>query len=244
MKPLAKKPTKLAIFDIDGTIFRSSLMIELINQLVASGTFPVKAKKEMETDYLAWLDRKGSYENYLWQVIKIFAKYIPGCGKRDFDRAVGRVISAHKDRVYRYTRDLVRDLKKQGYFLITISGSPAEIVTPFSRSLKFNKSFGRIFEVKREKFTGKFLNAKLLDQRKDLIIKQFVKETGLKVDWKNSIAVGDTETDIPLLRSVGRPIAFNPNNSLVRVAKRRGWTIVVERKDVIYTLQKFSFKNR
>lgn len=237
-----KKPLKLAIFDIDGTIFRSSLAIELINQLVAQRTFPTKAKKEMEADYLAWLDRKGTYEDYIVQVVKIFYKYIGGSKKKDLDRAVRKVITWQKDRVYRYTRDLVRDLKKLGYYLITISGSPAEIVTPFSRSLKFNKSFGRIFEVKKGGFTGKVLNAKLLDQRKDLIVKQLVKDKNLRVDWRRSIAVGDTETDIPLLKIVGHPIAFNPNNSLARVAKRSGWTIVVERKDVIYQLKSFNFK--
>jgi phosphoserine phosphatase len=75
------------------------------------------------------------------------------------------------------------------------------------------------------------------------VAKQVVAEQKLNVDWRNSIAVGDTETDIPLLGMVGKPIAFNPNFSLARVAKRRGWTIVVERKDVIYQLHKFNFNN-
>ena len=127
-----KKPLKLAIFDIDGTIFRSSLLIELINQLVLSGVFPARANKEIETDYLAWLDRKGTYEDYILRVVKIFHKYIRGSKKKAIDAAVHKVLEQQKDRVYRYTRDLVRNLKRQGYFLLTISGSPAEIVTPFS----------------------------------------------------------------------------------------------------------------
>ena len=36
---------------------------------------------------------------------------------------------------------------------------------------------------------------------------------------------------------VQTPIVFNPNHSLFEVAHRRGWPIVVERKDVIYNLQ-------
>ena len=44
MKPRA---IKLAIFDIDGTIFRSSLVIELSHALVDAKIFPLSAKKEI-----------------------------------------------------------------------------------------------------------------------------------------------------------------------------------------------------
>jgi phosphoserine phosphatase len=42
---------------------------------------------------------------------------------------------------------------------------------------------------------------------------------------------------VGFLELVRTPIAFNPNRSLFEVARRRGWPIVVERKDVIYNLQ-------
>jgi len=35
---------KLAIFDIDGTIFRSSLTIELLESLIEEGVFPLEEK--------------------------------------------------------------------------------------------------------------------------------------------------------------------------------------------------------
>jgi phosphoserine phosphatase len=39
-----------------------------------------------------------------------------------------------------------------------------------------------------------------------------------------------------MLELVERPIAFNPNKKLCAHAKKKGWEIVVERKDVIYKL--------
>jgi phosphoserine phosphatase len=39
-----------------------------------------------------------------------------------------------------------------------------------------------------------------------------------------------------MLEAVENPIAFNPNQTLYNHAKKRGWEIVVERKDVIYEL--------
>ena len=53
---------------------------------------------------------------------------------------------------------------------------------------------------------------------------------------QGSIGVGDTESDIPFLEMVAKPVCFNPNQKLYRYAKRMGWKTVVERKDVIYEL--------
>ncbi|MFH1246519.1 MAG: hypothetical protein V1489_01955, partial [Candidatus Liptonbacteria bacterium] len=46
--------------------------------------------------------------------------------------------------------------------------------------------------------------------------------------------VGDTESDVSFLKMVERPICFNPNKELYAKAKKRGWRVVVERKDVVY----------
>ncbi len=55
-------------------------------------------------------------------------------------------------------------------------------------------------------------------------------------EYRGSVVVGDTESDIPMLKLAGKPIAFNPNQRLYRYAKKHGWKIVVERKDVIYEI--------
>src|SRR3990167_3792943 len=67
------------------------------------------------------------------------------------------------------------------------------------------------------------------------ILKRAVEKEELTL--KNSIGVGDTEADIAFLKLVERPIAFNPNLKLYKYAKKAGWTIVTERKDVIYKIK-------
>lgn len=235
---------KVAIFDIDGTVFRSSLLIELINQLVEDRVFPQAAKKAMEKDYVAWLDRVGTYEDYLDSVIKIFYKYVKGKRKKQIDSAVRRVIIHHKDRVYRFTRDLIKLFKKHNYFLLTVSGSPMDIVEPFAKYLKFDAYCGRVFEVKNGIYTGRVLNNELMNERKDQIARQVLKEKNIEADKKNSVSIGDTETDIPMLSMFKNAVAFNPNNNLARIAKKKGWRIVVERKDVVFEIKNFNFLNK
>ena len=52
---------KVAIFDIDGTVFRSSLLIELTNALIQEGIFNSKVSKLYARNYKNWLNRKGPY---------------------------------------------------------------------------------------------------------------------------------------------------------------------------------------
>ncbi len=67
------------------------------------------------------------------------------------------------------------------------------------------------------------------------VLERFLEEVG--VGLEGSVGIGDTLSDVGFLELVHTPIAFNPNRSLFEVARRWGWPIVVERKDVIYNLQ-------
>jgi HAD superfamily hydrolase (TIGR01490 family) len=236
---MKQQKRRIAIFDIDGTIFRSSLMIELINRLISEGIFPQKVRKELEADYIAWSDRKGSYASYIKKVTQLHIKYIKGCKESEVKKVARMVIKWEKDRVYTFTRDLIKKLKEEGYYLMAISGSPDYIVSMFAAYMDFDASVGRTYEVVDGVFTGEAIQRELWADKAS-ILKKFTDETPIKFDLKRSVAVGDTESDIPILELVGRPIAFNPNRELMLHAQKKDWEIVVERKDVVYTLKKFS----
>jgi HAD superfamily hydrolase (TIGR01490 family) len=235
------KPTKLAVFDIDGTIFRSSLVIELSHALINAKIFPKTARKEISKEYLAWLNRKGTYEAYIDKVVKIYVKHIAGKRYTLVKRVAQKVIREQKDRVYRFTRDLIKKLKRQNYFLVAISGSPSYIVEKYAKAVGFDLFFGTELEVKNGKFTGTVLS---LDSayNKAKIVKSLAAQYP-SVSLKQSVAVGDTEGDVPMLSLVGHPIAFNPNMLLAKVAKRKSWRVVAERKDVIFDLERYKFLN-
>ncbi|HVY67610.1 MAG TPA: HAD-IB family phosphatase [Patescibacteria group bacterium] len=229
--------TRLAVFDIDGTIFRSSLVVELSRALVAAGIFPKTALREMSREYLAWLDRKGTYQAYINRVVEIYNRRIAGQSLKRARRVAAGVIAQQKDRVYRFSRDLIKQCRRQNYFLAAISGSPSYIVELYARGMGFDWFCGTELEVAGGKFTGRVAN---LDPalRKDKVIRQLVGGYPA-LNLSRSLAVGDTESDIAMLKLVGRPIAFNPNQELAAAARRHGWRLVVERKDMIYEIRDF-----
>ncbi|MDF1496973.1 MAG: HAD-IB family hydrolase [Patescibacteria group bacterium] len=224
---------KLAIFDIDGTIFRSSLLIELTDALIREGIFPASVAEEYNKAHSKWLNREGSYDDYIMAVVRAFESKIKGVSKADFTRVARSVVKANGKRVYRYTRGLVGDLQKKGYYLLAISHSPLDIVAPFAKTLGFDKVYGRIHETDAKgKFTGKTEYLDLISDKAKILTRAVAKEN---LTLKSSIGVGDSEGDISFLKLVEQPICFNPNSKLYATAKRLGWKVVVERKDVVYT---------
>src|SRR3989344_286713 len=225
---------KLAIFDVDGTIFRWSLFIEIVEGLIEKGYFPQKAFQEINARYLQWMDRKIHYNIYLEQVIQTYYKYLKGCKYSDVEKVARHVILEKGNRVYRYTSTL----KKKGYFLLIISGSPEFIVQEFARLFGFDQWYGSIYEVKNGIFTGAPINRDSVF-KKGKVLDKFLKSASFQVDLKNSIAVGDTASDAPLLERVGKPIAFDPDRDLLVYANKKKWKIILERKDVIYEVKSF-----
>ncbi len=226
---------KVAVFDIDGTIFRSSLLIELTEALIEQGVFPKKVRNIYSREYKRWLERKGSYEDYINAVVRAFWTNIKGVERSVFLKTARDVVALHHDRVYRYTRDLVKDLRKKKYYIIAISHSPREIVGAFCMKLGFSKVYGMMYEVGTDQtFTGTIQYTDLIyDKAK--ILRRAIEKQGLTL--RGSVGVGDTESDVAFLRLVDRPICFNPNKKLLAHAKRNGWKVVVERKDVIHTIR-------
>src|SRR3989344_8263393 len=119
---------KVAVFDIDGTIFRSSLLIQIVDRMMEEGVFDKRAAADFARQKMAWLDRKGDYDAYIMAVVKVFVANIKGVEYAVFARIAEEVVAEQKDRVYRYTRDLIKALKRRGYFLLAVSHSPKGIL--------------------------------------------------------------------------------------------------------------------
>jgi len=230
---MAGKKTKIAIFDIDGTIFRKNLAFELINELVWLKVFDKKVRNELVNHYTSWLDHKGVYEDYRKAIVGLYADNIRGCKQEDVLKASQIVVPFFKDRTYIFANQLIEKLKKSNYNIIAISGSPQEIVEEYNKYLKFDAVFGAVYEIDKN---GIYTGEALFEPPKDKgqVARQYIAENNLTL--AGSYGVGDTESDAKVLEMVENPIAFNPNYNLKKIAAEKNWRIVVEKKDVIYEI--------
>ena len=226
---------KFAAFDIDGTLIRWQLYHTIVDKLAKAGQLGANARSELKQARMRWKRREPGYSftDYERTLITIYENALPGLDPMVFDALIAEVINEYKDQVYTYTRDLCADLKNKGYKLLAISGSHEELVAEIAKHYGFDDWCGTKYERSNGGFTGsKFIAS----HNKQEILTNLIAKHNLTA--KNSYAIGDSQSDIPMLQMVQNPIAFNPNQELYNAAKQNGWQIVIERKNVVYELTK------
>lgn len=226
---------KFAAFDIDGTLFRSGLYREVFYELYKMGVLPGDLGEETTLKHREWRHRVhgNAFEEFERIMVGGLDSYLPQLRISDYDEAVKRVLDKKAENVYVYTRDLIKRLKAENYFIIAISGSQQELVEPFAQRYGFDAWIGQQWERGDEFFTG---NVVKTHTGKDKIIQRLIEEH--KLTLKDSYAVGDSNGDSGMLSIVDNPIAFNPTYELLEKAIENGWRVVVERKNTSYEIMK------
>ena len=224
---------KLAIFDIDGTLFRWQLYHELIYRLKDQGYFPPAVSTKLDEAFLGWTSRHRSFRDYETEMIELSSAHLPSIPVDAFEQAARDVVASSGHKVYRYTRDLLARLKSEGYYCLALSGSQQEVVEQFAPHYGFDDWIGTIFERDGNAFTGQI--TRFVPYSKGRIITGYAKEHGF--DLADAIAIGDSGGDTAILEVVGHPIAVNPNEELLAIATANRWPVVIERKNISYELE-------
>lgn len=239
MKASKRRSQRLAIFDIDGTVFRSAVEMEIVDRMIQRGMLPQRDYEEVVNAKDAWKNRQGTFEQYTDRFVHFMEHEFAGVSEREYTKLARQVIDEMKDHQYRYTRVLIGKLRRRGYVLIAISGMLLYALKIYNEYLGFDYIYGSEFAISDGKFTGQAIGLQPY-YNKARVVKYFLSEHA-EFTMSGSVGVGDTEGDVGFLELVERPIAFNPNKKLYTMAKRRGWEIVVERKDMIYELPQLTY---
>lgn len=224
---------KFAVFDFDGTLIRWQLFMAIFYELAIEELIDANDYNEVRKLFDAWKARSSekAFEQYSKKSVQIFDKHVTKLDIKLFDKAVDKVFDKYKDQVYVYTRDLIKELREKDYYLIAISGSQEQIVEKISRYYGFDEWLGTKYKTTGNRLGG---YAAFPAGKKDKVLLEIIKKQTLTL--QDSVGVGDSELDIPMLEVVEKPIAFNPSKGLLDYAKKKKWPIVVERKNVIYQL--------
>lgn len=230
------KQRKFAVFDIDGTLIRGGLYRQLVLKLIDAGAITEEHGNIVQQKLLSWKRResKNAYDEYEMSLITAIASSLTNIPAAVLDEAAESIAREELDHVYTYTRHRLRELKRDGYFLIAISGSQQELVDPFAKKYGFDTWAAQLYERKNGKFTGEIITKTYTD--KDKILQRIIDENGLTLE--GSYAFGDSEGDRHILAMVEHPVVFNPTEKLLEIAEANGWPIVLERKSVVFELEK------
>jgi HAD superfamily hydrolase (TIGR01490 family) len=112
------------------------------------------------------------------------------------------------------------------------AGRPAYIVTAASQELAevlaavlvLDGGVGMRSEVRDGVYTGRPDGPFTYREGKAEAIRELARREG--IDLAASYAYSDSESDLPMLRSVGHPVVVNPDSALCEVARAEGWRIM------------------
>lgn len=224
---------KFAVFDIDGTLIRWQLYHAVVHKLGKVGQLMAGDFEAINAARMEWKNRRTNegFHGYEELLVERFKAALPGIDTGVYDQVIQEVFDEYKDQIFTYTRDLVQQLKGEGYLLFAVSGSPQEVIELLAQHHGFHDAIGCSFTRKEGHFTGEYTTP-IFDKKAAL--DTLVQKHG--ATYTESYAVGDSASDAAMLEVVAHPIAFSPDQNLFKIAKDRGWPIVVERKNVVYEL--------
>jgi HAD superfamily hydrolase (TIGR01490 family) len=125
--------------------------------------------------------------------------------------------------VYTEPLGLARHHRERGERTYIVSAALQEIVDALAEDLGFDGALGTVCEVEDGVYTGRGVRS-LHGEHKALAVRELAEREG--IDLAASTAYSDSETDLPFLEAVGRPVAVNPDRGLRRVAAARGWPVL------------------
>ncbi len=111
-----------------------------------------------------------------------------------------------------------------GDTVVVLSAAIDPLVRSLGRMVGAEACEGTRLEVAEGQYTGRIEGRHLYGPEKARFARRYLEERG--VDPARCAAYADHETDIDLLRLVGRPVAVNPRPGLLSTATAEGWRVI------------------
>ncbi|MCL3863063.1 HAD-IB family hydrolase [Actinotalea sp. K2] len=126
-------------------------------------------------------------------------------------------------RVFPGTQALLSDHLEAGHQVWIITASPVEIGELIGRRLGVTGALGTVAEHQDGFYTGALVGDMLHGRAKAAAAAELAERQGLRLE--DCYAYGDSINDVPILSSVGHPVAINPDVRLRRHAHAVGWPV-------------------
>ncbi|WP_007518776.1 HAD-IB family hydrolase [Pseudofrankia saprophytica] len=219
---LPANPDALAVFDLDGTLVTSTV-IESYLWLRLADEAPAGRARELAglgAVLPRFLRAERTDRGHL--IRSVYARY-KGADPEELARIIDEVAG---DILLRRVKPAairrVRAHRQAGHRTVLLTGSVDFLVRPLAPL--FDEVVASKLTVGADGLlTGKLASSPLVGDARAAFLDHFAGRVG--ADLSSSWAYGDSQSDIPMLRAVGNPVAVNPDLALFRLAKANGWAV-------------------
>jgi HAD superfamily hydrolase (TIGR01490 family) len=137
-------------------------------------------------------------------------------GEEIYDEVMAR-------RIWAGTRALAQMHLDAGQRVWLVTATPVELANIIAHRLGLTGALGTVAEVVEGRYTGRLVGEPLHGPAKAEAVLSLARREGL--DLNRCTAYSDSGNDIPMLSTVGTGVAINPDATLRREARERGWQV-------------------
>jgi HAD superfamily hydrolase (TIGR01490 family) len=212
-----------AFFDLDRTLMAGSSGLHWARAAQRSGLL---SRRQLWAD--GWSNvmfrLQGSTDEATEKVRDRVSAWIAGRRVADLDRLAPLVLSGVLPRLYPQMLEVAYRHQDAGVPVFICTAATQGTADMLAHVLGFDGAAGSRLEARDGVYTGGFEGPFCYREGKPLRMRELATARGL--DLASSWAYSDSESDLPMLRAVGHPVAVNPDRELTMVARANAWEIM------------------
>jgi HAD superfamily hydrolase (TIGR01490 family) len=217
-------PRVAAFFDIDNTMMQGASIYHFARGLAARDFFTWRDLAAFGWKQVSFRLRGIEDPAHMEEAKQAALGFVAG-------HAVSEVVALGEeiydelmaDRIWSGTRALAQLHLDAGQRVWLVTAAPAEIASLVARRLGLTGALGTVSEIKDGVYTGRLVGEPLHGPAKAEAILALADQEDL--DLSQCSAYSDSHNDLPMLTTVGHPVAVNPDPKLKRIARENGWEI-------------------
>lgn len=227
-------PAVAAFFDIDNTIIRGSSMFYLARGAAARGLLTGRDIAGFAAAQLRFALVGGEDLDDMAKAIEAGLSFVQGKPTTEITQLTEEVFDEIlKDKLWPGTLDLAQRHLDAGEPVWLVSAAPVELAQVIASRLGFTGALGTVSQIENGRYTGVLAGHPLHGVAKAEGVRALAQRDGL--DLAQCYAYSDSANDLPLLTSVGHPVAVNPDSDLREQARDNGWPIYNFRRQRVLT---------
>ena len=214
---------KVAFFDVDGTLLKSTIVHCYI--WMRSLQMPFFLKHLWLIGFLP----KIVYYLILDSISRtrfnqVFYRNYRGLEVAEMKALATEMFEAYmRPKIFAEAVSQIQEHKEQGTAVVLVTGSLDFVIQPIADYLAVDAVLAPQLREQNGQFTGALTTAPLIGEAKAKAMRNYAEQH--EISLEESYAYGDSQSDLPMLECVGNPIVVNPGKSFRQKALKSGWEI-------------------
>jgi HAD superfamily hydrolase (TIGR01490 family) len=168
---------------------------------------------------------RGASEEASALVLAEVREVLRGVPESAITRMAPEALAGILPRIYPQMLDEVHSHQDAGRPTFIVSAAGNGIVELLARVLDMEGGIGTRYELDSAgRFTGELDGPFMYGEGKVEAMRRYAGDH--EIELEQSWAYSDSASDLPMLRSVGNPVAVNPDAELAEVARSEGWRLM------------------